>query len=341
VKARVGSPAMRLLVLGGTSFVGRHIVEAAVAAGHEVTLFNRGKTNPGLFDQLEQRHGDRQTGDYASLADGQWDGLIDVNAYFPRAVREAAAALEGRVGHATFISTCSVYANTARGPIDEDHEVAELADPTTEEVTNETYGALKAACEWQAAESFGAAGVPVTVIRPGIVAGPHDPTDRFTYWVRRAARGGQVLAVRPDQPVQVVHARDQADFVVKATVEGLAGTFNTTGPSEPLDTAGLIAACADAAGADVEAVWVDEAFMKEHQAYVPLYLPTAIERDGLFQCSSARAEAQGFRNRPIRDTAADTLGWDRTRDDPKGDLPGAPTADDEAKLLQEWRAAVG
>jgi 2'-hydroxyisoflavone reductase len=328
---------MRMLVLGGTSFVGRHIVEAALAAGHEVTLFNRGKTNPGLFDQLEQRHGDRQTGDYASLADGQWDGLVDVNAYIPRAVREAAAAVDGRVGHYTFISTCSVYANTQSGPVAEDHEVEELEDPASEAVTNETYGALKAACERQAAESFGGAGVHVTVIRPGIVAGPHDPTDRFTYWVRRAARGGQVLAVRPDQPVQVVHARDQADFVVKATAECLADTFNTTGPTEPLATAGLIAACAEAAGADVEVVWVDEDFMKEHQAYVPLYLPRAIDRDGLFQCSSAKALAHGFRNRPIGDTAADTLAWDRTRDDPKGDLPGAPTADDEARLLEEWR----
>ncbi|HEX9968623.1 MAG TPA: NAD-dependent epimerase/dehydratase family protein, partial [Acidimicrobiales bacterium] len=138
---------MRMLVLGGTSFVGRHIVEAALDAGHHVTLFNRGRTNPGLFDGVEERHGDREAGDYASLPEGSWDAVVDVNAYYPRAVRQAVAALEGRVGHYTFVSTCSVYALGGDGPVDESHPLATVDDPDTEVVDNETYGGLKVLCE--------------------------------------------------------------------------------------------------------------------------------------------------------------------------------------------------
>ncbi|MDQ1439311.1 MAG: hypothetical protein QOK43_2940 [Acidimicrobiaceae bacterium] len=326
---------MRFLVLGGTSFVGRHIVEAALDAGPQVTLFNRGRTNPGLFDQCDQRHGDRKVGDYDSLRDGEWDAVIDVNAYWPRAVREVVAALGARVGHYTYISTCSVYAEPGEGPVDESHPLATVTDPTTEDVDGETYGGLKALCEGEAALAFPG---QCTVIRPGIVAGPHDPTDRFTYWVRRASRGGTVLAPnRRDQPVQVVHARDQADFIVSATAAGLDGPFNTVGPSEPLTFATMIEACAAAAGTSVEVAWVDEPFLRERETHVPLYIPSGMGIDGLFRCSPAKAESHGFRNRPIVETAADTLAWDRTRDQ-SVPMAGVPTPEEEARLIADWRA---
>ena len=332
---------MRMLVLGGTSFVGRHIVEAALAAGHEVTLFNRGKTNPDLFAGCDHRHGDRQTGDYASLATGEWDALVDVNAYYPRAVREAAAAVEGRVNRYAFISTCSVYTDVGDGPVDEDHALATVEDPATEEVTGETYGGLKVLCEQAVVSAVGED--RATVIRPGIVAGPHDPTERFTYWVRRAARGGVIAAPgRPDQPVQVVHARDQADFIVRAVSEGLPGPFNTVGPDAPVTLAELIEACAAASGAgrgSVEVAWVDEDVVREATVGFPLWLPSGMGIDGLFRCSPARAQAAGFANRPLVDTAADTLAWDRGREGfPGADLPGAPTAAQEAELLEAWRS---
>lgn len=324
---------MRLLVLGGTSFVGRHLVEAALDGGHEVTLFNRGATNPGLFEGCERRLGDREQGDYRSLTDGAWDAVIDVNAYYPRAVREAVAALEGRVGHYTFVSTVSVYVIAGAEPVDEATEPATVDDPTTEVVDNETYGGLKVLCEAEVASAFPGR---CTIVRPGIVAGPHDPSDRFTYWVRRVARGGTVVApARPDQPVQVVHARDLGDFTVAATIEGLPGPFNAVGPTEPLTLAGMIEACAMAAGRhDIEVAWVDEAVLREHQVRLPLHVPSQANLDGIFRCSPDRAVAAGLSNRPIVETAADTLAWDRTRGDTAMD--GPPTPEQETALLEAW-----
>lgn len=328
---------MRLLVLGGTSFVGRHIVEAALDSGHEVTLFNRGKTNPGLFEGLEQRHGDRQAGDYASLARGEWDAVIDVNAYYPRAVREAAAALSGRVGWFTFVSTVSVYDEVGDGPVDEGWALRSLDDPATEEVNGDTYGGLKVVCEEAATAAFPGS---CAIVRPGIVAGPHDPTDRFTYWVRRAALGG-VMAVpaRPDQPVQVIHGRDLGEFVVRATVERLDGPYNAVGPSIRFDE--LVAACVEAAAGAavaagaVEAEWVDEDWARERGFRVPLHIPASAASDGVFRVSGSKAEAAGLVNRPVVATAASTLAWDGTRGDEP--LQQAPTLEEEAALVQEWR----
>jgi 2'-hydroxyisoflavone reductase len=323
----------RLLILGGTGFVGRHITEAALDAGHDVTVFNRGQTNAGLFPTAVHLTGDRAAGDYSSLADGEWDGVVDVNAYTRRAVREAMAALGGRVGHYTFISTVSVYEHgpSTGEPVTEDGPLSAVDDPDAEEVTNETYGGLKVVCEREVLDAFDGRS---TVIRPGIVAGPYDPTDRFTWWVRRASRGGRMLVPnRPDQPVQAVHARDQADFVVKATVERIAGVFNSVGPSEPLTLRGLVEACASAAGTDVEPVWADESFVAEHEIPYPHYLPSEAKIDNIFEASSAAAQAAGMRNRPIVETAADTLAWDRTRPDQSSMAPGTLSPEREAELL--------
>jgi 2'-hydroxyisoflavone reductase len=328
----------RILILGGTGFVGRHITEAALDAGHHVGLFNRGRSNPDAFAgrDVELLVGDRSTGDLDALGKaGDWDACVDVNAYIPRVVREACDALDGRAAHYTFISTVSVYVPTEKGPIDEDSPTGTLDDPTTEEVTNDSYGPLKVLCEEAALQAFPA---NCTVVRPGIVGGPYDPTDRFTYWVRRMARGGEVLAPnRPDQPMQVVHARDQADFVVKASVEKLHGQFNSVGPTEPLTLAGMLEACAAAAGtaSDVSIEWVDEAFLQAEGAYLPLFLPADAGIDGLFEASSERARAAGLVNRPIVETAADTLAWDRTRD--QSQAIAGMSAEREQELLARWR----
>lgn len=326
---------MRILMLGGTGFVGRHITEAALDAGHDVTIFNRGQTNSDLFPDARRLTGDRSTGDLGALRTGEWDAVVDVNAYVPRVVREAAAALEGQVGHYTYISTVSVYQQQPRGPVDEDAPLVTLEDPTTEERTGATYGGLKVLCEQVAQEAFPGR---CTVVRPGIVAGPYDTTDRFTYWVRRVAEGGDVLVPdRPDQPVQVVHARDQGDFVVKVTAERVDGVFNSVGPSQPLTLAAMIEACAEAAGTSPAVHWIPEEVCAEQSLPFPLYLPSQRNVDGLFEVSPARAEAAGLRNRPIVDTAADTLAWDRTRDQATM-ASGTLSREREAEILAAHRA---
>ena len=325
-----------LLVLGGTSFVGRHLVQAALDAGHDVTMFNRGRTNPDLFPGVARLVGDRAGGDYAALSDGQWDAVVDVSAYYPRQVREAAAALEGRVGHCTLISTVSVYAPSDE-PIDESSPLLPTDGVDTEVVDGDTYGPLKVLCEEAARAAFPS----TTVVRPGIVAGPHDPTDRFTYWVRRMTRPGPVLACRPDAPVQAVHARDLADFTLSVTERRVDETFNATGPTPGgVTMAELVAACATAASLDApDVIWVDEAFVAAHEVPLPMLLSSDAGRDGLFRASCARAGAAGLRNRALVETASDTLAWDRDR----GGVPleGMLDADTEAGLLSTWADGVG
>lgn len=325
------------LVLGGTSFVGRHIVASALAAGHDVTMFNRGQTNPDLFPEVRRLTGDRTAGDVGALRGGEWDATVDVSAYVPRHVTQAADTLAGRTGHYTFISTVSVYAPTP-DPIDESSPLRDTAPADgTEEITGETYGALKVRCEEAARAAF----ADCTIVRPGIVAGPHDHTERFTYWVRRLAAPGPVLACRPDGPVQVVHARDLADFTVAMSAARVADVFNATGPvPEGVAFSDLVLACARAAGvSSPEVGWVDEGFVAEHDVPLPLHLPTAERADGLFRASCAKAERAGLRNRSLVDTATDTLAWDRIRGD--APLRGMLDRDREAALLATWAARTG
>lgn len=301
---------MQLLVLGGTSFVGRAIVEDARAAGHSLTLFSRGRTGTELFGDLERRTGDRDSGDYASLATGSWDAVVDVSGYLPRHVAQAAGALGDRVGRYLFISTGSVYDRLQAGDGITEDSARLPPERSTEEITGDTYGPLKVACEDDVLSTYAER---ATIVRPGIVAGPHDPTDRFTYWVRRAARGGRVaLPARPDQPVQVVDSRDLARLVVALVEADSAGTFNAVGPARAVTIEGLVRACAAAAGTSVDVVPVPADSVAPG---FPLVLPDP-SWDVMFRRSAAAAYRAGMPATPLEQTAANVLGWDTGRGSP-------------------------
>jgi len=307
---------MKLLVLGGTKFLGRHVVDAALTAGHDVTTFTRGQTNPGLFPEVERLHGDRD-GDLGALAGRRWDGVVDTSGYVPRILRQSAELLQDAVGRYVFVSSISVYADFAR-PVDESSPVAVLEDPATEEIT-ESYGALKAACETAIGELYGER---ATCVRAGLIAGPYDPTDRFTYWPRRVAAGGAVLAPgNPEAPVQFVDARDLAAWLVQLALQGPGGVFNATGPAEPLTLSELLERLRAAIGSDARFVWIADQQVLDAGVQpwteLPLWLP-GDDHAGMARADSRRARDAGLRFRPLEETALDTLAWDRTVD---GDRP--------------------
>lgn len=296
---------MSVLVLGGTAFVGRAIVDELLARGHQPTLLTRGRTGADLFPGVPRITGDR-SGPLEPL--GDWDAVVDVSNYVPRQVEQAAEAL-GAVGRYLLISTVSVYA--LDGSV-----LPELRD--TEEITGETYGRLKVACENDAAARYGDR---LTVVRPGIVAGPHDVTDRFTYWARRAPQGGRIAVTgRLDQPVQVVDSRDLANLCVQLLEDDRPGTFDAVGPADPVTLGELVSTCAD--GAEHELVELPA------DPVLPLVLPDPA-LDPAFRRGRAEAEAAGLTSTPLLQTARDTRAWDKGR----GPLSVGLTAEREAELL--------
>lgn len=294
---------MQLLVLGGTKFLGRHVVEAALARGDDVTIFTRGQTNPDLFSEIEKLRGDRD-GDLGALAGRCWDAVIDPSCYVPRVARQSGELLRDAVDRYVFVSTVSVYGDFSE-PIDESTPLAELEDPATEEVM-ENYGALKAACERVFDEVYGDR---VTHVRAGLIVGPHDPTDRFTYWPRRFADGGEALAPgNPEAPVQFVDARDLADFMLLLAERGPGGPINATGPAERLTMGELF----ERIRGDATLRWVDDQSLLDAGVgpwmELPLWMPGP-EWAGLLDVDIARALAAGLRFRPVEQTARDTLAW--------------------------------
>ena len=300
---------MKLLVLGGTKFLGRHAVDAALDAGHDVTIFTRGQTNAGLFPDAEHLVGDRD-GALGALAGRHWDGVVDTSGYVPRVVRQSAELLRDAVGRYVFVSSISVYDDFSE-PVDEGSPVAQLEDPATEEIM-EAYGALKAACENVVEEVYGERSA---LVRAGLIVGPYDPTDRFTYWPRRIALGGDVLGPgRPDAPVQFVDARDLARWLVTLALDGPGGTFNATGPAEPMTFSQLLERAREAIGADANVVWVDDQRVLDAEVQpwteLPLWLPGA-EYAGMARADIGRALDAGLTFRPLEETVVDTLAWDR------------------------------
>jgi 2'-hydroxyisoflavone reductase len=346
---------MELLVLGGTSFAGRHVVERALAAGHAVTVFNRGRTNPDLFPTVRALRGDRTSGDYEALKGaGPFDAVVDMCAYVPRAVREAVAALGagGLAGPYILISSVSAYAQTADGDPEAQAEVEtgftetsplaslpESTDPASEDVTGGTYGPLKVLTE-EAARAL----LPgqVMIIRPGLIVGPYDPTDRFTYWIRRLAEGGEVLA--PESPeiarIQVVAAADLAEWIVASAVVRRTGIYNAVAPPVPLARVLDAARRAgdEGAGPAVEIVWVPWGFLESEGVApwtdLPAWVPAPMA--GLLSADGSKAAADGLPSRSIETVVADVSAWDRAR--PQEPLRAGMTRKREAELLSRFRA---
>jgi len=319
---------MRILVLGGTWFVGRAIVADALRTGAEVTLFGRGKSGNDLFPELTRLRGDRDTGDYAALRDGSWDAVVDVTGYVPRHVGQAMDALGDRVGRYLFISSHAVYRPEGlRLGADEDApRHAPVRD--TEELDGETYGPLKVACEDDVVARYGQR---ATIVRPGKVAGPHDWQDGLTYWVRRAARGGRVAVPGdPEQPVQITDSRDLARLVVQLLADDRPGAFHAVGPAEPVTRGGLIETCARAAGTQVELVPVPLDLAPQPFSLVKTDWATQ-------QRSPARALAAGMSATPLEVTAADVLAWDRERGEPPLTRGFSPEAEQTLLAQQDIR----
>lgn len=327
---------MKILILGGTVFLGRHLVDAACARGHAVTIFTRGQHEADPAPEVEWLRGNRD-GDLGALVGRQWDVAIDTSGYVPRVVRDSARLLAPTVGRYLFVSSVSAYDEARLRPgFDEEYPLATLEDPTTEEVTGETYGALKALCERAAEEALPGRAV---IIRPGLIVGPYDPSDRFTYWPHRIARGGMVLAPgRPEAPVQFIDVRDLAAWIVRLAEAGTVGTFNATGPANPLTMAMVLETCRAVSGSDAELVWMDEAFLLGQGVgpwiEVPLWVPEA-EGVNVSAVSISRALAAGLTFRPLAETVRDTLAWDATRPADQAWRAGLPP-DRERELLAAW-----
>ncbi len=335
-----------LLILGGTSFLGPHIVEAALARGHTMTLFNRGRTNPHLFPKLEKLRGDRdpRKGEGLEARGGRsWDAVIDTSGHFPRMVRASAELLADEIGQYVYISSISVYPDFSARGMDESAPVGTMEDETLEEMGDQFqyYGPLKALCE-QAAEK--AMPGRATNIRPGLIVGPRDNVPRFTYWPVRVERGGEVLSPgSPDDPVQYIDGRDLAEFVIKTLEDGTTGVFNATGPNHPTTIAEMLYGCKAVSGGDASFTWVDADFLEKHNVHgwsdLPVWIPPRAGYEGFHRVNIQKAIAAGLTSRPLAETVRDTLAWYHAWPAEKP-FPwrGGMKAEREREVLDAWHA---
>ena len=338
VLAKTGKRNMSILFMGGTGFIGPHMVRALRERGHELTLFNRGRTNPELFPGLEHIQGDRLTDDIRQLRGRKWDVVIDTSAYFPRAVDSLLAELDlESLQQYVFISTISVYSNFGTPGIDESAPKEVLPDPETEDV-NQYYGALKFACEEAARAQLPGR---VLAVRPGLIVGPGDPTDRFTYWPVRVARGGQVLAPgNPEDVIQTIDARDLAEWVVRCVEGGTAGEFNATSDAGVTFGAAL-EACREALNPSAELTWVPHDFLLEQGVQqwtdLPFWVDPGGELGGAWTVNVERASAAGLVHRPIRDTIVDLYEWYQSLGaERRSELRAGMSAEREEEVLAAW-----
>lgn len=321
---------MRILVLGGTRFLGRAVVDSALARGHEPTLFNRGVTRPDLFPEVERLVGDRD-GRLEALEHGTWDAVVDTSGYVPRVVRASAELLERRTRRYIFVSSISAYADLSRPGVTEDAPLAELEKET--EDWHEAYGALKALCERAVQDTYGER---TTIVRPGLIVGPWDPTGRFTYWPARIAEGGDVIAPEPrGAPVQVIDARDLGDWIVRLAENDRGGIFNATGPARPLTFEQLLEACRIATDSSARLVWVARERLTAAGVREWIELPLWVidpAFQGVMQADISRALSAGLRFRSLAETIVDTLQWLRSSD-AVVDAPAGLDRDRERQLL--------
>jgi 2'-hydroxyisoflavone reductase len=310
-------------------FLGRHVVEEALAAGYAVTTFTRGQSNSAIFPEAEHLVGDRD-GKLAALRGRTWDGVVDTSGFVPRVLRQSAELLRDNVDRYVFISSVSAYADLSE-PVDEGSPLASLSDPSSEDYRGADYGALKAACEHVVDEVYGERG---TSVRAGLIVGPHDPTERFTYWPRRLARGGDVLAPgEPERRVQFIDVRDLAGWLVALAGRGPGGAVNATGPAEPLTMGEALSRIAAAVGGDVRLRWVDDATLLaagvEPWSELPLWVPAS--EKWLMTVDISKALNAGLDFRPLEQTAVDTLAWAREAGEQRPTL----SRDKERELLAQ------
>ena len=332
---------MRILMIGGTRFLGRALVEAALAREHQLTLFHRGLTNPGLFSELspqvESLFGDR-AGDLDSLSGRTWEAVIDTCGYVPRIVRQSALKLSGAVSLYCFISSMSVYADVSQPGLDETAPTGMLEDEAVEEIAGETYGPLKAMCEQAVERVFPGR---TLVIRPGLIVGPYDPTDRFTYWPQRVAEGGEVLAPgRPERPIRFIDVRDLAGWIIRIVENGQTGTYNADGPGVPQTMLDLLSTCRSVSSSPATFTWVSEQFLLDHEIEpwieLPLWVPELDpESAGFFAMRSDRAVAAGLHYRSVAETVRDTLAWLAGRS-PDWEPRAGLSRSREAEILDLW-----
>lgn len=329
---------MKILVIGGTIFLGKHVVAEALRRGYEVTLFNRGKHNPEMFPDVEKIRGDRLS-DLKLLAGKTFDTVIDTCGYFPRAVRISAEYLKELAPHYTFISSISVYKDFSKKGLDEYSETATIEDESTEEVTGETYGALKRLCEMTAENIYGSKAL---IIRPGLIVGEDDPSDRFTYWVHRVADGGRIAVPDSlDRPVQFIDVKDLSSFILDLSGKGTGGIFNATGPENPLTFGDFLKACSKVAGTAPEFVMMSEEFIEKHNiepyTELPLWVPESWS--GTDHTNISKAVSAGLRFSPLEKTISETLDFDRKREGYQ--LRSGISREKETELIRELESDEG
>jgi 2'-hydroxyisoflavone reductase len=329
---------LKILVLGGTGFIGPHMVREALRRGHEVSLFNRGRTNNELFPDLTLYKGDRNNG-LQSLEGGQWDVVVDNSGYVPRHAADSARLLSSVVSHYVYVSTISVYA-VSPAPITESSPLATMEDESVEEVTGDTYGPLKALCEQRVVAEMGAD--RTTILRPTYICGPGDRTDRFTYWPVRTSRGGEMLwPGSPEDDIQIIDVRDFANFTVHCLEQQTAGIFNTVTPLQSYKMGDLLQDSLAVTNANTTPVWVNNQFIADNEIAADGGLPIWESPDGesatLSLVDGSPAVAAGLQNRPTRETARDTISWWKTLAADRADsLRAGLDAEKEAELLRSW-----
>jgi 2'-hydroxyisoflavone reductase len=335
--------SMRVLILGGTGFIGPHFVHAFTHHRHQVTLFNRGKRDPEAREGIEQLLGDRN-GDLKSLEGRDWDVVIDNSGYTPRQVRATAELLKGHVGQYIFISSVAVYADFKTRGLHEDSPLARLADPATNDVTGETYGGLKVLCEEVVSEHFGRR---ATLIRPSYICGPGDHTDRFTYWPFRVSQGGEMLAPgKPGDPFQYIDVSDLSDFVRRCAENTIGGAFNLCNAPGEVTIGSLLETSKKITGADTKFVWASKEFLEQNEIigekakgnYMPIWQPGDGEDAGILLVKNQKAVKKGLQCRSLENTIKATLDWQKTRPEDKQKLRAGLTVEMEKELLSRLKA---
>jgi len=339
--------SLRILILGGTAFTGPHQIKYALERGHQVAIFNRGRTqptvHPELFEKVEKLVGDRDN-DLESLRGGEWDAVIDNSASIPRWVRQTAEVLKDSVDLYLFTSSLSVHADESKIGITEDDPVIKLDDPTVEQITGGTYGGLKALCEDETRAAFPNGAI---VVRPHLIVGPGDRSDRWTYWPVRVARGGEVMAPgTPNDPTQYIDSRDLAEFDIHLIEQRALGTFSAVGPLAPLSMGELLYGMRAVVSNEVSFTWVDADFLAEHEvrAWMEMtaWVPPTGDTAGFAAYDNSRAVAAGLRYRPLAVSAKDTLDWWWTLpEERRGRTRAGLAPEKEERVLAAWHASQG